>query len=289
MSVLGTVQPDVADALGISRDALVVTGAPDLHSAIVGSGATGTFQAHMSIGTTGWISFPVPFKKVDITNQMTSVPGLGDGRYVLINNQDSAGRCLEWYRDALAGSTGVAPSFDDLLALAASAPPGSGGVLFTPWLTGERSTLDDRNARGGFHNVGLAAGGAELARAVLEGVAFNSRMLLEASERYAGRRLDPIRLIGGGARSDLWCQVVADVCDRRIERVADPFLVGLRGMALLVAIARGETTAAGVRALVPVDRVFTPDPAARATYDRLYREFPKLHSHNRRMFARLNA
>jgi len=161
-------------------------------------------------------------------------------------------------------------------------------VIFTPWLTGERSPVDDRNARGGFHNLSLDSGRGDLTRAVLEGVAFNLRWLLGAAEKFTGRRLDDIRLVGGGARGDLWCQILADVCDRRFERVADPLYAGLRGAALLHSLATGAVTAADVASLVPVDRIFEPDRAQRAVYDALFGQFPKLHSRNKKMFAALN-
>ena len=125
-------------------------------------------------------------------------------------------------------------------------------------------------------------------RAVLEGVALNNRWLHGDVEKFAGNRLDPIRLVGGGAQSDLWCQIHADVCDRTLERVADPLVGGLRGGGLYAGLALGDVTADRLADLVPVDRVFTPDPATRATYDALFREFPGLHGHNKRMFARLN-
>jgi xylulokinase len=283
-SIVGTVLPAVAELIGIPSSAQVVTGAPDLHNAAVASGCVATYQPHLSLGTSAWISCPVPAKKTDVVRQMASVPGIGDGRYLLANNQDNAGRCLEWFR------AGFAPdlSYDALEALAAGAPPGAGGVLFTPWLSGERSPIDDRLARGGFHNVSLTTGRGDLARAVLEGVAMNLRWLLEAAERFVGRRLDPIRLIGGGARIDTWCQILADVCDRSLERVADPLVGGLRGAGLYVGLALGEVAEEDVRDLVPVDRVFAPDPAHRVTYDRLFAEFPKLYARDRRMFARLN-
>lgn len=283
-SIVGRVRPDVAALIGISPQAQVVTGAPDLHNAAVGSGCAAAYQPHMSLGTSSWVSCPLPDKKTDVIRQMASVPGLGDGQYLLANNQDNAGRCLEWFR------AGFAPelSYDDLEALASTAPSGSGGVLFTPWLSGERSPIDARHARGGFHNVSLDATRADLARAVLEGVAMNMRWLLESAEHFAGRRFDPIRLLGGCARMDVWCQIVADVCDRTIERVADPLVGGLRGAGLTVGMALGEVSAAELRDLVPVDRVFVPDPAVRPTYDRLFEHFPKLYSRNKRMFTRLN-
>jgi xylulokinase len=107
-------------------------------------------------------------------------------------------------------------------------------------------------------------------------------------ERFAKRRLDPIRIFGGGAIPDLWCQIHADVMDRTIERVANPAHANLRGAALLAGLALGAVARDEVRDLVPVDRVFQPDPATRDAYDRLYAEFPGLYKAQRKMFSRLN-
>jgi len=291
-SVVGPVQPAVARELGISPDAQVVTGLPDLHATTVGSGFVGPYEAHLSIGTTAWIGCPLPAKKTDVVRQLAAVPGigaLGGAPYLLGNNQESAGRCLQWFRDSLAGGvSGSSPSYDDITALAATAPPGAGGVIFTPWLAGERSPVDDRSARAGFHNVSLATSTADLARAVLEGVAFNARWLLEAAEHFTGRRLEPLRLVGGGAQSELWCRIVADVCDRTVERVSEPLLCGLRGAALAAAVAIGDLTRDDLRGIVPLDGTIRPDPVSRAAYDRLFAEFPRLYRSQRRMFHRLD-
>jgi xylulokinase len=134
----------------------------------------------------------------------------------------------------------------------------------------------------------VQTGNADLIRSVLEGVAYNSRWLNEAVERFAKRRLDPIRLFGGGAIPDLWCQIHADVMDRTIERVADPVHTNLRGAALFAGLALGAVRRDEVHDLVPVDRVFEPDPANREVYGRLYAEFPGLYKAQRKMFARLN-
>jgi xylulokinase len=178
--------------------------------------------------------------------------------------------------------------YDDLMTAAASAPAGSGGVIFTPWLNGERSPIDDRKARGGFHNLSLATTQPELIRAVAEGVAYNCRWLHASTEKFAKRRLDHIRLFGGGAVSDTWCQILADVLDRTIDRVEEPLHAGIRGAALFAGVSLGEVQLGEIRSLVRVDRRFTPQPANRAVYDRLYAEFPKLYRAQKGMFARLN-
>jgi xylulokinase len=285
-SVVGTVQPAVAHELGIAPATRVVTGTPDLHSAALGTGAVAEGEPHMSISTTSWISLPVPHKKTDVLRSIATVPGLDARGYLVVNNHEAAGLCLQWLRDAF--HTGEPAPFERLIALAAGAPPGSRGVIFSPWIAGERSPVDDRNARGGWHNVSVSTTNAELVRAVLEGVAYNSRWLNDAVERFAGRRLDPLRIFGGGAVSDLWCQIHADVMERTIERVADPLHTNLRGAALHAAHALGAVDRDEIRDLVPVDGVFAPDASTRGAYRRLYAEFPGLYKAQRRMFARLN-
>jgi len=291
-SLVGAVRGDVARALGLPDGVQVVAGTPDLHASAVGAGAIGDYQAHLAISTTSWISCPVGFKKTDALHQIASVPGLSPGGYLVANNHETGGACLEWLRDRVLGPgdrSGVdAPDLSALTASAATSPPGSGGVLFTPWLAGERSPVDDRYARGGFHNLSLRTTRADLVRAVLEGVAYNSRWLHEAVERFVGRRLDPVRIIGGGALSDLWCQIHADVMDRTIERVAEPRDAGVRGAAILAGLALGAVERSEVRDLVEVDATFAPDRANRAVYDRLYVEFPRLYRAQKAMFGRLN-
>ena len=294
-AVMGEVRGEVAREVGLRPGVLVVAGTPDLHSAAVGSGAVLDHQGHMVISSTSWISCPVPTKKTDALHQIASIPGLpsaastsgGTGPYLVVDNHETAGLCLQWWRDNVMDG-GVPGGFDALTALASEAPVGSGGVLFTPWLAGERSPVDDRNARGGFHNLSLTTSRADLVRAVLEGVAYNSRWLNDAVERFVKRRLDPLRVIGGGATSPLWCQIHADVMDRVVERVAEPLHANLRGAALLAGLALGTVTLDEIPGLVRVDERFEPHSADRAVYDRLYEEFPRLYRAQKPMFARLN-
>jgi len=304
-SVIGEVLESVGRELGLPPSVKVVTGTPDLHSAAVGSGGGLDYQAHTVISTTSWTSCPVPKKKTDPVRQVASIPGLEAGHYLVVDNQETAGLCLEWLRDnfvapqdALSvamreaqGAPGAAagvPTLDELTSLAATAPPGSGGVIFTPWLSGERSPVDDRHVRGGFHNLSLRTSRAELVRSLLEGVAYNNRWLNRAVERFVGRRLEPLRIIGGGAQSDLWCQIHADVLGRRLERVAEPLHASLRGAGMWAGLALGAIHLEDLSHLVPVDARFEPDPGRGEVYERLYAEFPKLYKSEKPIFARLN-
>jgi xylulokinase len=291
-SVVGVVSEAVAAELGLPAPdsagggVKVVTGIPDLHSAACGAGAVTDFATHLAISTSAWIGAPVPFKKTDALSQVASVPGLRPDSYLIANNHETGGLCLQWLRDNVLGSS--AP-FADVIDEAASSEPGAGDILFTPWLNGERSPVDDRRARGGWHNLSLATTRADMIRAVLEGVALNARWLHDACEKFAKRRLDPIRIIGGGAQSDLWCQIHADVMDRTMERVAEPLHAGIKGAALFASMSLGAVDASEVRGMVELDGRFTPSEANRAVYDRLYEEWPKLYKSQRPMFKRLNS
>jgi xylulokinase len=130
---------------------------------------------------------------------------------------------------------------------------------------------------------------ADLIRSVLEGVALQSRWLLGPVEKFAGTRFDALRILGGGAESDLWCQIHADALGRRVERVREPMAAQSRGAALIAALALGIIGFDDVPALVPVDRAFVPDPQVTPVYDALARELPKVYSGLKGTFSRLRS
>ncbi len=287
-SVTGRVIPQVADFLGLPQGLNVIAALPDLHTGALGSGAVGRNEAHLAISTSSWVSAPVHAKKTDILHQIATVPGLRSNDYLVINNHEVGGLALDWFCGAVLGLDDSTDAFNTATELAESAQPGAGNVLFTPWLNGERSPIEDSRARGGFHNLSLRTSRSELARSVFEGVALNSRWLSEAVERFTGTRFGSIRVIGGGAQSSLWCQIHADVLDRTIERPHDPRSANLRGAALSAAIALGHIRLDNVADLIgPVDR-FEPNAANRRVYDALFEQFPKRYRADKAMFHALN-
>lgn len=287
-SVLGPLLPEMARALGLGPDVQVVAGAPDLQVAAVGAGGIGPGEPHVSLGTSSWLCCHVPRKKTDLLRNMAALPSAIPGRYLLVNEQESAGICLEWLRDLL-GVGGAGPAaFAELDRLAAAAPPGAGGVRFAPWLNGERSPVADHAVRAAFLHLGLAAGREHLCRAVLEGVALNTRWLLEGVERFVGGPLGPLRAIGGGARSTIWCQVYADVLQRPILQVEEPVRANARGAALLAAAALGWIRIDDAPGLVPVARRFDPDPALGRLYASAARDLARAFEEARRRARRID-
>lgn len=304
--ILGTVTADIADQIGINRDVKVAMGAPDLQSAIVGSGAVNDYQGHVYIGTSSWVICHVPYKKTDISHNMASIPSAVPGKYFVVNEQESAGACLKFLRDNIFytedekyfGSTEVYKMFDEIVE---NVPVGSNQVIFTPWLWGERTPIEDHTVRGGFFNLSLNTKKEHMIRAVFEGVAYNSRWVLKYVEAFISRKipffplvtiikrkLDPISIIGGGAQSDIWCQIYADVLNRTIRRVRDPIQANARGAAFIASVALGYITFDDIPNLIQYSTTFHPDPKSVKTYDQLFKEFLTIYKNNRKMYKRLN-
>lgn len=270
---LGELLPSVAEAWGLPSGIQVVVGTPDLHATAIGSGGLSDFQAHLALSTSAWISCHVPFKRTDIFRNLATLPAGIPGRYFIANEQETAGACVEWLRHIFWGDCPPPDAYAQIDAYAAQAPAGADGLRFSPWLVGERTPVENPDIRGGFHSLSLQHGRAQLARAVLEGVALNARWLLDAVERLAGRRLEPLRLIGGGANSTLWAQILADVLNRTIWQMAHPQMATVRGAGMLGAVAMGWTDWTSLEQHAPVQAKFIPNPTTRRTYDALYREF----------------
>jgi xylulokinase len=295
VDILGPLTPEAADDLGLGRHVQVIAGTPDLHSAALGSGAVDDYAAHYYIGTSAWINCHLPFKRTDLIHNMASLPSAIPGRYLLINEHETAGAALTFLRDnvffpddGLLDQAAPDDFFDRIEALASAAPAGSNRLLFTPWLHGERSPVDDRTLRGGWHNLSMRTTRGDMVRAVYEGVALNAAWLFEYVEKFVKRRIDTLSIVGGGARSAHWCQIHADVLQRRVLQIADPLHTNTRGAGYLGAVGLGDLTFDAIGARTPIAAVFEPDPQHGMLYAELYAAFVELYRKNRGLYARLN-
>lgn len=293
-SVVGEVTAEAAAATGIPPGIPVVTGLPDLHTAALGSGAIDDFHGHMAISTSAWVGCHLPDKRTSLANQMATVPAALPNRYILVNNHDCGGVSLEWLRDLVIapddqlGNSGVVPGLAQLDELAASVPAGANGVMFAPWLKGGRTPVSDTSMRASFLNLGIDTGRAEMVRAVLEGISHQLRWIVEAAEKVVKHPIRDMRIIGGGAQSDLWCQIQADVLGRPVHRVEQPLLVNVRGAALFAGLVTGRLQQSDIPSRARVDRVFQPDAAAAELLDRRHEQFLGLAKSQRGFHHSLN-
>ncbi len=294
--ILGPLKAEVADELGLSREVKVVSGSPDHQAAGIGAGAVRDFDGHIYIGTSSWIQCTVPFKKTDVLHSIASLPTAIPGKYYCANEQDMAGGCMNFLADKLLGKGAhgaaddnpQADPFQEIDIMAGQAAAGSGHLIFTPWLNGERTPVDDTTLRGGLYNLSKTTSTEEIARAFLEGVAYNTRWSLKYVEKFINRKMDPINMVGGGAQSDLWCQIHADVLNRTIRQVKDPMEANARGAAFIAAAGLGRINFDDIPELITYANTFTPRPENRTIYDRLFKEFITIYKNNKAMFRRLN-
>jgi len=292
---VGPVSAEVARDLGLAASTRVLSGINDTTASALGAGAVEDFDGIIYIGTSAVLTCHIPFKKTDIVHMMASMPSPVKDKYLLIAEQGTGGKNLEHYlRNVLyaedAFRTGPIPEdvFDRTNEAAGAADPGSGGVLFLPWLNGSLTPEEDASVRGAFFNLSLKSTRSHMTRAVLEGVAYNNRWAMGPAEKFVGRRFSHFRFAGGGALSDLWAQIHADVLGVPIHRVKDPLHTTLRGAGLYAFYKLGLRSREELAGLVGIDRVFEPREAHRAVYDKMYVQFRALFNRTRKVFRALN-
>jgi Sugar (pentulose and hexulose) kinases len=301
---VGGLSPEAGLALGLPAGIPVFAGGGDASLIGVGAGAVAVGSTHVYVGTSGWVSTVSPRRMVDTETMMATVPGPMPGRYAYFGEQETSGKCLEWVRDHLAlDEIGVylekrvrpsGPEEEDkslvdyMTKMIAEVPVGSGGLLFAPWLHGSRSPFEDPYVKGMFFNLGLETGKRQMIRAVVEGLAYNKRMLLEAQERKIATSAT-LRFAGGGALSDETCRILADVTGRSVEPVEDPQNAGAAGAALVAACGLGRfADLDAAAATVRVRGRFEPNAANGAAHARNYEVFRDLYKVTNPLFHRLN-
>jgi len=293
--VVGTLTTDAAEALGLSRRLLVVAGGMDQGAGAIGVGNVGPGIVSESTGGALTLQAAVDHHGGDPTRQTPVYVHSAPGMYLYCPVCPTGGMALTWFRDQF-GSDEVTRAanegrnaYDLLIALAGHIPPGSEGLLMLPHLMGAFSPEYEPEARGAFYGFTLRHGKGHFVRAVLEAVAFMLRRNLELLAG-AGATAEEIRSHGGGARSDLWNQIKADVCARPVVTLAGDD-AAIRGDAMLAGVAAGvfpDLAEAG-RALVTTKRRFVPDPSASAVYEEAYAGYIRLFDLLRPLFARPDA
>ena len=294
--VIGNMRSDVANALGLSANVKVVAGAIDNTAAAIGAGAIEDYQPHLYIGTSSWMAAHVPFKKTDIASSMASIPCAVPGRYLLTALQATAGGNLTflrdniiYHKDELLQEADVPDIFKVLDQITDRVPAGANGVMYTPWVWGERAPVEDRTLRAGLYNLSLNNTREDIIRAFLEGIAFNTRWLLSPVEKFLGRKVDNIHIVGGGAQSNVWCQIFADVMNVEIKQVADPIYANARGAAWIAAVGLGEIAFADVPQLIEIKNAYAPTRDNHVLYDERFEIFVQIYKQMKRVYQQLNA
>ncbi|MHB8780008.1 MAG: xylulokinase [Candidatus Geothermincolia bacterium] len=294
VEIAGELTAAAAAELGLAEGTPVICGMGDVPAAATGSGALEHGDGHIYIGTSGWLCIsvekPCSAGKYGIAPLASSDPNM----WLAIGETETAGACLKWFaqqlarRDEMERARGDFGIFEILDEVVREVPASAHRVIFTPWMYGERSPVCDTAVRSAFINVSVDSTREDILRSVYEGVALNCRWLLEAVGGI-GFPLPTVRAIGGGARSDIWMQIFADVTGRRIEAVEDAQEAGAIGTALAVAAALGVyPDYKELKNVVRVRRTFEPSERSGALYDELFSSFKYLYERLAPAYKALN-
>jgi xylulokinase len=279
-TIIGAVTPGAATATHLPAGTPVVLGGGDGACATAGAAATAPGDAYHYLGGTSWIAAVTDGYQPDPARRMSVFCGLDPGLCVLYGTSQSAGSSVDWFRKAI-GVGEVAPGTDEFQALehlAGSAPAGSRGLFFLPYLSGERSPIWDASARGVFFGLSAAHGRADMARAVFEGVAYALASNLDVLNEL-GMAPSVLRVLGGGMRTRLWRTIFAAMYNRPVqllEHLAEATSCGA-AMAAAVAIGLYPDYARAADRFAPIGALEAPDPLAAQIYARRRPLFRKLY------------
>ncbi len=295
-SIIGNLRPEIARAWGLPSSTMVVTSATDNSVAPVGAGAVGDYEAVAVMGTSGMLVYHFPKKKSDLMLGLVTMPSAINGRYVFSADTGNTGAVVNAFlnnlvygRDDFAHGDIPEDIYERLNHAAAQVPVGSEGVLFLPWFnTGALSPTSDRFLRGGFINLTNHTSRNHLARAMLEGIAFNWRWLRESAEKFSKCKFPYWRVTGGGAASDIWVQIMADVIGIPMHQQENPSYATLLGIAFSAFNYMNLMPITEVASKVKTRQVFEPIPANQSVYDQLYIQFRQCHRQLKPVFHSLN-
>ncbi len=294
---LGTILPEVARATGLPTSTLVVRGAADNAAGAVGLGVVRAGRAMASIGTSGVVLAHTDAHVVEPAMRLHSFCHAVPGKHYLMGVMLAAGGALRWYRDVLCDGERLAAElsrtdpYQIVTDAASTSRPGAGGVLFLPYLMGERTPHADAQARGAFVGMTARTTKADLSRAVLEGITFGLCDSLDLIRTLCGDgAVREIRLTGGGARSPFWRKLMADVFGVRVAITTSTEGPAF-GAAILAAVGAGAypTVEDACDALVHVTQVVAPDPVLSARYRDIHVMYRALYGELRDRFHALAA
>ena len=291
---VGGLTPKAAAELGLMEGTGVYGGGGDSSLIGVGAGCVTTGATHIYWGTSGWVITVTDKQMVDVTAMIAAIVGAQSDKFNYFAEMETAGKCLDWAKTLLAEDTvgfysSKVPTEGNTFALLTRAAdqvaPGSEGLIFTPWLHGNRCPFEDPNASGMFFGLKLDTTKAQMVRAVLEGVCYHLRWMLESQDRQL-KTSDPIRFVGGGARSPEIAQILSDITGRRIQTVDNPQNVGSVGAAAVMAVGMGMIPSLeSVQNFIRVTHTYEPNMENHTIYNRYYKVFRKLYASNRKLYA----
>lgn len=268
--ISGYVKTEILKSLGLEGSIAVVAGAGDNAAAAIGTGTVENGSCNISIGTSGTVFIASDTFRIGENNAIHAF-GHANGKYHLMGCMLSAASCLKWWMEDILNTEDYQGEQKDIKGL------GDHPVYFLPYLMGERSPHNDPNIRGAFLGLGMDTTRVQMLEAVLEGVAFALKDSLEIAKSL-GIEIEKTKLCGGGAKSPIWQEILANILDLNVELLETEEGPALGG-AILAAVACGEyaTVEAAAKAIVKVKKTIVPQKELVERYQKKYEVFRKLY------------
>lgn len=278
--VVGTLSKKAADELGLPASVKVIAGGGDQAVAAVGTGTVGAGKCNISLGTSGVVFISSDKFAVDDRNALHAFCH-ADGRYHFMGVMLSAAACNKWWMDGIIGTKDYGKEQKDITKL------GENNVFFLPYLMGERTPHNNPNARGTFIGMTMDTTRADMTQAVLEGVAFALRDSFEIAKSL-GVKIERTRINGGGAKSPLWCRIVANVLNVKVDKINSEEGPAF-GAAILAAVGCGKYASVeeATEKLIKVIDTTEQDPEIVERYNKKYEIFKELYPTLKNMFDKM--
>lgn len=276
-----------ATELGLKAGIRVVSGGTDVSLCQIGAGTVDIGDVNVYSGTSGWVVTTVDKLHLDLKHIIGSVVGADPQTLNYVAESETSGKCLEWVKDRL-NHTPI-DTYENLIDYVRDTPAGSNGVIFTPWMHGNRCPFEDSHAKGLFFNIDVSNKGHDMVNAVIEGMCMHMRWMLEASEE-AFKTNPVVRFTGGTAQSKYIAQTMADVLGREVETIENTRQVGTMGAAALMAVNFGLIDdIKDIKDVIKVTAKYSPDMEDHAVYNKIFPVFKELHKNNKAAYEALNA
>jgi xylulokinase len=282
--IVGQVSGKAAEATGLAAGTSVITGTIDAAAEAVSVGVTAPGQMMIMYGSTIFIIMPTAERVNDA--RLWYAPWLFEGRHASMAGLATSGTLTHWFRDQFARELDPADAFPALAAEAEASLPGANGVVMLPYFSGERTPIQDPDAKGVFFGLNLTHTRGDMYRALLEGIAFGTNHVIE-TYREIGHAPASLHAVGGGTKNRVWSQATSDISGYR-QALREKSIGASYGDAFLAAIALGDAEPGDIDRWNPQIEGIEPDEASRQTYDRQYGVFREIYDNTRGLMARLS-
>ena len=282
--IVGHLSATVAEEMGLNEGTPVIAGAGDVSMVAIGSGNTQKNMTSIYCGTSGSVCTVIN-REIQLPDiMMISIKGPNPAQKYLYGELETAGKCFAWARNLIGKLDNTKYSYEECAMMISKAVPGAHGLLFTPFLHGCKTPFENGEIRGTLSGIELETDRGEFLRAVVEGICFHFRWMLECQAQKC-KVSDTIRFAGGLARLNVLGQILADITGHTIETVKHPQYVGALGASAIAAIGLGKLKFDDIHSYIETANTYVPDPETHEIYNKLYKKYLDKVKSDRKFFG----